>query len=191
MYAQLINDKPWPVSALPSSLRYAKEATLNAHGYYAYDVPPKPVINPATHDVYGPTLAFDGASVTATWMVVEKSLEAIKEAKSSEIDAAYAQALSVGVEAMPSDYPGKIFSIQEPSIGRFAVALQKAEAANQATLPLYTLDDELLPAVPVAIAKVGFIACFDAAAALDARYRTLMKSIDTATNAEEVEALEW
>ena len=118
--------------------------------------------------------------------------EAARKAwKKTEIDAAYAQALSVGVEAMPSDYPGKIFSIQEPSIGRFAVALQKAEAANQATLPLYTLDDELLPAVPVATAKVGFIACFDAAAALDARYRTLMKSIDTATNAEEVEALEW
>ena len=92
MYAQLINDKPWPVSALPSSLRYAKEATLNAHGYYTYDVPTKPVINPATHDVYGPTLAFDGASVTATWMVVERSLESIKEAKLAELASArYAQ----------------------------------------------------------------------------------------------------
>ena len=121
----------------------------------------------------------------------EPTLTARKAWKKTEIDAAYAQALSVGVEAMPSDYPGKIFSIQEPSIGRFAVALQKAEAANQATLPLYTLDDELLPAVPVATAKVGFIACFDAAAALDARYRILMKDIDAATSAEEVEALEW
>ena len=92
MYAQLISDKPWPVSALPPSLRYAKEATLNAHGYYLYDVPPKPVVNPKTHEVYGPTLAFDGTQVTATWMVVEKSLEAIKEAKLAEIAAArYAQ----------------------------------------------------------------------------------------------------
>ena len=121
----------------------------------------------------------------------EPTLETLKATKKAEIIKAYAQALSVGVEAMPSDYPGKIFSIQEPSIGRFAVALQKAEAANQANLPLYAIDDELLPSVPLATAKAGFIACFDAAAALDARYRILMKSIDTATNAEEVEALEW
>jgi hypothetical protein len=92
MYAQLISDKPWPVSELPPSLRYAKEATLNGHGYYTYDVPPKPVVNPATHEVYGPTLAFDGESVTASWLVVEKSLESIKEAKLAELAAArYAQ----------------------------------------------------------------------------------------------------
>ena len=121
----------------------------------------------------------------------EPTLDERKAWKKAEITDAYAAALAPGIEAFPEDYPGKFFSIREESIGRFAVALQKAEAANQANLPLYAIDDELLPSVPLATAKAGFIACFDAAAALDARYRTLMKSIDTATNAEEVEALEW
>ncbi len=119
------------------------------------------------------------------------TLDERKAWKKAEITDAYAAALAPGIEAFPEDYPGKFFSIREESIGRFAVALQKAEAANQATVPLYALDDELLPAVPVATAKAGFITCFDAASALDARYRILMKNIDAATSAEEVEALEW
>lgn len=121
----------------------------------------------------------------------EPTLDERKAWKKAEITDAYAAALAQGIEAFPEDYPGKFFSIREESIGRFAVALQKAEAANQATLPLYTLDDELLPATPVATAKAGFIACFDAASDIDARYRILMKAIDAATSAEEVEALEW
>lgn len=119
------------------------------------------------------------------------TLDEVKAAKRHEIGEAFAQAISVGIEAMPDDYPGKLFSIQETSIGRFAVALQRAEAANQSTVALYTIDDELLANVPFATAKAGFVACFDAAAMLDAKYRALMKAIDAAASIDELGAITW
>lgn len=119
------------------------------------------------------------------------TLDEAKEAKRHEISEAFAHAVSVGIEAMPDVYPGKLFSIQEISIGRFAVALQRAEAANQSTVALYTINDELLDDVPFAAAKDGFVACFDAAAVIDAKYRALMKAIDLATSIEELEAVTW
>jgi hypothetical protein len=118
------------------------------------------------------------------------SMAELKEAKKAEIATAYAAALAQGIEAMPTEYPGKIFSIQEASIGRFAVALQRAELANQATLEaVYTIDDEPLLDVPFSVAKAGFLACWNAAAALDAQYRAKMKAIDAATSAEDLEVI--
>jgi hypothetical protein len=157
-----------------------------------------PEFDPDTQQIQGPTLELAGDVVEASWAVEDlppeeaaEKLEAAKAAKRSEIESAYMHAVSVGIEAMPDVYPGKLFSIQETSIGRFAVALQRAEAANQSTVALYTIDDELLANVPFATAKAGFVACFDAAAMLDAKYRALMKAIDAAASIDELGAITW
>lgn len=180
-----------------TSLADMSAAKLREVGLYPV-VGEQPEYNQFIQRLVGPTLELVGDVVEATWTVEDlppeeaaERLEAAKASKCSEIETAFAQAVSVGIEAMPDDYPGKLFSIQEISIGRFAVALQRAEAANQSTVALYTIDDELLDDVPFTAAKAGFVACFDAAAALDAKYRTLMKAIDVAGSVEELEAIAW
>ena len=184
MYAQLISDKPWPASALPSSLRYAKEATLNAHGYYFYDVPPKPVVNPKTHEVYGPTLAFDGASVTATWMVVEKSLESIKEAKLAEIAAArYAQ------ETGGLVVNGATIRTDRESQALITGAALKASTDESYSCRWKTVEGfvELTAAQIIAIAD----AVRDHVQASFDREAELVALVDAAETVEELEAIVW
>jgi hypothetical protein len=122
----------------------------------------------------------------------EPTLAALKAMKSAEIEAAYVQALAVGVEAMPEEYPGALFSIQQVSLGRFLSAIMTAEMAGQANIPvLYLADDSKLESVPMTTARAGYLTCWNAAFAVDAVYRERMLAIEAATNQEDLEAITW
>lgn len=120
------------------------------------------------------------------------TLDQTKDIKRGEIHNAYAQALAPGVEAMPTAHAGKRFSLAEQSITRFDGAIRAAELAGLTSVPyLYTIDDAKIADIPLATAKEGLLACWNAAAQADERLRARLAAIDAATTAEAVEAITW
>ena len=157
-------------------------------GIYRYEIPSQPIYNPKTQELGGPVLSFDGSTVTASWLVANKTLEELKSRKLAEIATARYVAETGGVDVAMGEATVTIRTDRESQAMITGAAL-KATSDTEYSCRWKTVQGF------VTVSAAQIVAVADAVrdhvqASFD-REAELVALVNAATTVDEIEAITW